>query len=189
MKFTGIDPSTETGYVELDESGRVITAKEIEGVGDVDPKRMSTMIYFILQQAQKGDVIAIEGFPFKSPQAIQLGGIGWGIRCGLYVKGIPYLEVSPMTLKSYIGAKTKKEGAETGKDGRKKLVKMDGKEKKAEVGRLVEKLYGFRHSSHNVVDAFVLARIAFDLHNYKNGGSLVPWYDFQAPALRRLEKK
>jgi crossover junction endodeoxyribonuclease RuvC len=44
MRFVGIDPSTKTGFVALDEDGEVVRAKELIGVGDIDPLRMITLI-------------------------------------------------------------------------------------------------------------------------------------------------
>ena len=98
------------------------------------------------------DVICIEGFGFASQQAIQLGGIGWGIRMALYGKGIKYTEVSPPSVKKFA----------TGK----------GKAKKDEMVLPIYRKWGFEHRSDNVRDAFVLAQIARAINDTEYSDSL-----------------
>lgn len=144
-RFVGIDPSTKTGLVVLDEHGQVIRAKELTGVGNRDPKRMVTLIDEVISFITADDVICIEGFGFASQQAIQLGGIGWGIRMALFRRGFAYTDVSPAQVKKFA----------TGK----------GNTKKDEMVLPIYKRWGFEHSSDNVRDAFVIAQIAYALSN------------------------
>jgi len=143
MRFVGIDPSTKTGFVALDETGQVLKAKELTGVGAVDPKRMITLIDEIIEHIQKDDFIVIEGFGFASQQAIQLGGIGWGIRMALARRGFTYTEATPTQLKKFASGK--------------------GNTKKDELAVHIYKNFGFEHASDNVRDAYVLAEIALAL--------------------------
>ncbi|WP_426444090.1 hypothetical protein [Brevibacillus laterosporus] len=83
MRFVGIDPSTKTGFVALDGQGKVLRAKEITGAGNKDPYRMRTMIEDLMCHIHPCDLICIEGFGYASQQAVQNGGIGWGIRMAL----------------------------------------------------------------------------------------------------------
>lgn len=140
VRFVGIDPSTKTGFVAMDAAGSVLLAKELSGIGDQDPRRMVTLIDEIMRHLQPDDVICIEGFGFASQQAIQLGGIGWGVRMALFRRGIAYTEVSPAAVKKFA----------TGR----------GNAKKDEMVLPIWKRWGFEHSSDNVRDAFVLAQIA-----------------------------
>lgn len=140
MRFVGIDPSTKTGFVALDERGTVLKAKELTGAGSHDPKRMATLIDEIMAHIHKDDVITIEGFGFASQQAIQLGGIGWGIRMALFRRMIPYFEASPSQLKKFASGK--------------------GNTKKDELAVHIYKIFKFEHSSDNVRDAYVLAEIS-----------------------------
>lgn len=149
MRLVGLDPSTKTGFCALDESGNVLRAKELTGIGPADPKRMVTLIDEIMAHVQPDDVICIEGLPFASPQAIQMGAIGWGIRMALFRRGIAYYDVAPMALKKFCGATGNK-----GPDG--KAIKAD----KIEVAKQVLKRWNFESGSDNVTDAFVLARVA-----------------------------
>ena len=140
MRFIGLDPSTKTGFVALDEHGQVLKAKELKGVGSADPYRMITMIDDIAAHIQKEDIIVIEGFGFATQQGIQLGGIGWGIRMMLARRGFKYIEVSPSQVKKFA----------TGK----------GNTKKEDMILPMFKHWRFEHYSDNVRDAYVLAQIA-----------------------------
>lgn len=152
MRFIGLDPSTKTGFVALDESGQVLKAKELTGIGQ-DPMRMITLIDEVVKHIKKDDIIIIENFAYmaQGQYVIQLGGIGWGIRMALIRRGHQYIEVAPGQLKKFATGKgnTKKENM---------------------ILPLYEK-WGFEHSSDNVRDAYVLAQIGRALKykkvNYK----------------------
>lgn len=153
MRFIGLDPSTKTGFVALDESGQTLRAKELTGVGKKDPKRMITLIDEVVAHIQKDDFIVIEGFGFASQQAIQSGGIGWGIRMALARNQMKYFEVAPNALKKFVNVT-----GWIGEPGNKKRLK--GKEKKDAVMDAVKEHFGFEHTSDNVADAYVMAQIA-----------------------------
>lgn len=143
MRYVGLDPSTKTGFVALDPDGKTLRAKELTGVGGKDPKRMVTLIDEVTAHIQPDDFVVIEGFGFATQQGIQLGGIGWGIRSALFRRGIKYIEASPAQVKKFA----------TGK----------GNTKKEDMILPLSDKWGFRHSSDNVRDAYVLARIALGL--------------------------
>ncbi|GLC89352.1 hypothetical protein [Lysinibacillus piscis] len=159
MRFIGIDPSTKTGFVAVDEHGQVLKAKELTGVGDKDPRRMITLIDESMNYMRKGDQIAIEGFGFATQQGIQLGGIGWGIRMALVRRGFKYYEVAPNAVKKFVGAT-----GWTGEVGNKK--RLTGPQKKKAVMAAVQDHYGFSHKSDNIVDAYILAQIARLIYQY-----------------------
>lgn len=151
MRFVGIDPSTKTGFVALDESGGLLVAKELTGVGSKDPNRMATLIGEVVAHLRRDDRVCIEGFGYASPQAIQMGGIGWGIRIAMHVRGIEYIEAAPSQLKKFASGK--------------------GNTKKDELGIHVFKRWDFEHRSDNVRDAYVLAQIMRGIHTgtYQTG--------------------
>jgi crossover junction endodeoxyribonuclease RuvC len=153
LRFVGIDPSTKTGFVALDLQGNILRAKELTGIGKKDPMRMRTLIHEVKDHVQKGDLVCIEGFGYASQQAIQLGGIGWGIRMMLEARGITYYEPAPQQVKKFVGVSNW-----TGEEGSKR--RLQGKEKKDAVKASVREMYTFCHPSDNVNDAFVLAQIA-----------------------------
>lgn len=153
IRFVGIDPSTKTGFVALDESGNVQVAKEITGIGKHDPKRMITLIDSLVRHVRANDFIVIENFGFATQQGVMLGGFGWGIRMALMRYGLQYIEVAPGQLK--------------------KFATGNGRTKKEEMIEPIEKEWGFTHKSDNVLDAYVLAQIGRSIykkqvkHNYQ----------------------
>lgn len=168
MRYVGIDPSTKTGFVALDENGQVLRAKELTGVGTKDPKRMVTLIDEIVAHIRKDeDIIAIEGFGFASQQAIQLGGIGWGIRMALFRRGIKYIDVAPSQVKKFA----------TGK----------GNCKKEAIILPLYKQWGFEHPSDNVRDAYVIAQIAKALK--QNPDNLYKYQQEVLEAILKPKKK
>jgi len=187
MRFVGIDPSTKTGFVVIDEQGQVLREKEITGIGAVDPKRMRTMIVDLMAHIQKGDVIAIEGYAFGAKgQGIKFQyGLGEGIRMALDARKMSYIEVAPNALKKYVGVT-----GWTGEAGSKK--KLAGKEKKKAVMDAVYSHYGYKHRSDNVTDAFVIAQIAKDTWELVNEDSLLLnnriMFDYQNEVLNTILK-
>lgn len=161
MRFVGIDPSTKTGFVALDDKGQVIRAKELTGVGGEDPRRMSTLIDEIITHVKPGDLICIEGFPFETQRAMFAGGLHHGIRNELFKRKLPYYEVAPNAVKKFVNV--------TGWIGEKgSKERLTGPQKKRAVMKAVYEHYGFEHKSDNVVDAFILARIALDIWRWNN---------------------
>jgi len=154
MRFIGIDPASKTGFVALDDRGEVVREKELSGIGDKDPKRMVTLIHEIKSHLQPGDHICIEGFPYSTQKAMFAGGLHHGIRNELFKRRLPYHEVAPNAVKKFVGVK-----GWTGEKGSKK--RLTGPQKKREVMKEVFNAFGYEHRSDNVVDAYILARIAF----------------------------
>jgi crossover junction endodeoxyribonuclease RuvC len=156
-RFVGIDPSTKTGFVALDENGQVVRAKELTGVSDQDPKRMVTLIHEVISHVQKDDIICIEGFPFDTQRAMFAGGLHHGIRNELYKRGFNYFEAAPNAVKKFVNVT-----GWTGEKGSKE--RLTGPQKKKAVMKAVMDHYRFTHTSDNIVDAFILAQIAYELH-------------------------
>lgn len=142
MRFVGIDLSTKTGLVILDESGQVQTAKEITSKVKKDPERMIDLTEQLLEHLEDDDVIAIEGFSYGSRgrgMSFQFG-YGYAVRIAMWTANKPYLIVTPSQLKKYA----------TGK----------GNSSKDNMILPIYKKWGFEHDSDNVRDAYVLAQIA-----------------------------
>jgi crossover junction endodeoxyribonuclease RuvC len=166
-RFVGLDPSTQTGFVALDEAGAVLRRKELTGVGNEDPKRMVTLIDEIIAHIQPEDIICIENFGFATKQGIQLGGIGWGIRMALFRRGIKWIEVAPSQVKKFA----------TGK----------GNTKKEAMAVPIFKRWGFESSSNNVTDAYVLAQIARSVTISEGGRLSLEYTAFQLEVLKAIE--
>jgi crossover junction endodeoxyribonuclease RuvC len=165
MRFVGIDPASKTGFVALDDRGLVVREKELTGIGDKDPKRMVTLIHEITSHLQPGDFICIEGFPFSTQKAMFAGGLHHGIRNELYKRKLPYYEVAPNAVKKYVGVT-----GWTGEKGSKK--RLTGQQKKRAVMKAVFDDFDYEHRSDNVVDAYILAKIAFALFVVGETGEL-----------------
>lgn len=165
MRFVGIDPSTKTGFVALDESGRVVREKELTGVGKEDPRRMVTLIDEIIAHVKPGDIICIEGFPYNTQRAMFAGGLHHGIRNELYKRSLQYYEVAPNAVKKFVGVT-----GWTGEKGNKS--RLTGAQKKRAVMLAVFDEFHYQHRSDNVVDAYILAMIAKGI--WKDEGRYLP---------------
>ncbi|WP_227872130.1 hypothetical protein [Paenibacillus albus] len=143
-RYVGIDPSTKTGIVVLDEDGEVWEADEIVREGK-DPDRMISLLDEVSSRLLPSDIVCIEDFAYaQANQMALLGGIGWGIRMMLRRRGIQYYEVATGQLKNFAGAK--------GNCGKEELILP------------IYELWKFKNSSDNVRDAFVLAQICLAIY-------------------------
>ena len=143
-RYVGIDTSTKTGFVAMDEDGSLWEAEEIAEEGK-DPARMVRLIDKIISRVLPDDIVCIEDFAYaQANKMAMLGGIGWGVRMELFRKGIKYIEVATGQLKNYTGSK--------------------GNCSKEAMIIPIYELWGFKNGSDNVRDAFVLAHIARALH-------------------------
>jgi crossover junction endodeoxyribonuclease RuvC len=142
MRYVGIDPSTKTGLVILDQGGAVIESCEITSNIKQDPQRFIGLVNKLFYYLKPNDVICIEGFSYgsKGKGVSTQYGIGWLTRAELIKNGYTYYEVPPTTLKKFA----------TGK----------GNVAKDAMVLPIYKHWGFEHPSDNVRDAFVLAQIA-----------------------------
>lgn len=142
MRYVGIDPSTKTGLAILDKSGNIINVEEITSKQKKDPHRFVDIAMQIIDQLEPTDIVTIEGFSYgsKGKGVSTQYGLGWIIRYFLFERGYDYFEVSPTAVKKFA----------TGK----------GNTKKDEMVLPIYRHWGFEHSSDNVRDAFVLAKMA-----------------------------
>src|SRR5699024_3925154 len=149
VNYIGIDPSTKTGIVILDNDGNVLLEEEITGTGDKDPKRMVTLTNKIINQIKgQNSTICIEGFSYGSKGrgiSFQFG-LGHAIRNEMFKHDIKYIDVSPGQLKKFATGK-----GNTSKDN---MILPIYKRRSEE------------HTSENVRDAFVLAQIARGLKRH-----------------------
>ncbi|MCR8939785.1 hypothetical protein O0555_21020 [Brevibacillus laterosporus] len=148
QNYVGLDLSTKTGFVRLDEQGNVLEANEITLKDLEDPERMSLLAEKILSEIQPTDFVLIEGFSFNSSgRSVDFQyGIGWFIRVHLYRRGMKFVVVAPSQLKKFA----------TGK----------GVGDKAAVAVGIAERFGFKHKSDNVRDAYVLAQIGRALNGH-----------------------
>jgi crossover junction endodeoxyribonuclease RuvC len=146
MRFVGIDPSTKTGLAIIDKNNEIINVQEVFSTSKEDPERFVDIASQILEELHPNDIIAIEGFSYgsKGKGVSTQYGLGWIIRTFLYERGYDYIEIPPTSVKKFA----------TGK----------GNVKKDAMVLPIYKHWGFEHSSDNVRDAYVLAKVAKALH-------------------------
>ena len=144
MRFVGIDPSSKTGLVTLDQYGATEMADEIVLKSGLNSSSKEIQEYGrkIAGFVNKDDLVCIEGFSFGSKgSGVSLQyGIGYAIRFALIDGGIKFFVPTPSQVKKFA----------TGK----------GNTSKENMILPLERVWGFEHESNNVRDAFVLAQIA-----------------------------
>jgi crossover junction endodeoxyribonuclease RuvC len=162
MRYVGIDPSTKTGLVIIDKQGNIINTQDVTTKVKEDPQRFSDLAEKIIDELEPNDCIFIEGFSYGSKGAgvsFQYG-LGWIIRHMLLERGYEYTEVPPTSVKKFA----------TGK----------GNAKKDAMVLPIFKHWGFEHSSDNVRDAYVLARMAKGIYDSSN------LTEYQKDALKKV---
>ncbi|MBP1907796.1 crossover junction endodeoxyribonuclease RuvC [Paenibacillus turicensis] len=144
MRFVGIDPSTKTGVVVIDENGAVLHELEIE----LENGMFSTVAQIqdygreIARYTEGADVTCIEGFSFASKGkgvSIQYG-VGFAVRFACRDVGSNFLEIPPSQVK--------------------KFATGIGNISKDNMVLPIFKKWKYEHESDNVRDAFILAQIA-----------------------------
>ncbi|MDR0128667.1 hypothetical protein [Priestia megaterium] len=141
-RYVGIDPSTKLGKCILNEDGKVLEAVEITSEETHDPARLIDLTIQAVSDIERDDWVFIEGFSYGSKgSAVDIQyGLGWLIRAELYRRRIPYIEVSPNSLKKFAAGK--------------------GNCKKDAMVLPIYKKWGFESDSDNIRDAYVLSRVA-----------------------------
>ena len=169
-RYVGIDPSSKTGFVALNGAGEVLKAKELTGIGSVDPKRIVSLVDEVIEHLQPGDIIGIEGYAYGAVGKgvsfqFELGGM---LREWLYRKKADYTIITPTQLKKF----------STGK----------GNTPKDAMSVPIYKRWGFESKSNNITDAFILAEIVRCLHTDKLERELL-LTDYQIKVLEAIEGK
>lgn len=145
--FVGIDPSTKTGLVMLNEQGQPYYQQEWKLINGIYSTAQQIKEYgeSIVRALPEKSIVAIEGFSFNSTGSgvSTQYGVGFAIRFALISRGIMYIEPTPSQVKKFASGK-----GNTPKDG---LVLP------------IFKHWRFEHDSDNVRDAFILAQMAKSL--------------------------
>ena len=147
MQLVGIDPSTKTGLVVMDEEANVNDQQEIElEKGNFSsPSEIWEYAKLIVDKVPADSTVLIEGFSYgSSGQGVSTQyGIGFAIRFLLIEKGIKTIEAAPTQVKKFASGK--------------------GTVDKANMVLPIYKKWNYEHESDNVRDAFILAQIARSL--------------------------
>ena len=146
MNVLGIDPSTKTGAVVLNQLGEVLYAEEwappanlcIEERAD----QQADQLLDVMAEFSPGLILMEDHIRhWVNPNiAIKLISVSAILRYMLWARGDDFFLCAPSQLKKFISGK--------------------GNIKKDEVRLEVFKKYGYEHKSDNVVDAYVIAQMA-----------------------------
>ena len=148
MYYVGIDPSSNTGLVILDEDMYVVFEECISieeenkyKKADIIANEVVSNIIDCTDSVYRIKV-CIEGFSYGSKgKSVDFQyGLGYLIRQKLILYDIDYTEIPPSTLKRFAAGK--------------------GNVSKDVVMREVYKKWGYENNDNNIVDAYVLARMA-----------------------------
>ena len=161
MRIMGLDPSSKTGYVILDEDGNLVKAGVIHYKPEPDRfaryEKYEHKIYRLCCDYEV-DLVVVEGFSFagKFNNSFQYE-LGTVYRMMLYKHDIKFVEVPPTTLKKFI----------TGKGNSKKDLIILG----------VYKNWDFDPTDDNEADAYGLAQFGRGIIGEPTG---VPVLNFSA---------
>lgn len=144
LKVLGVDPSTKSGLVYMDGPevyASVLRNESLKGISRVEWIRKSFEAY--LDTHPEIDCAVIEGYAYANKYTLStLVEIGINLRLSMYRRGIPCYICPPSVLK--------------------KVATGKGNAKKPEVAAGVLSKWGYTSPSDDVVDAYVLAKIAQD---------------------------
>lgn len=174
-RFVGVDPATTTGFVALDEEGNVLVEIDVRGEGKVVPGGISTSMLVSLENKfygllKPGDIIVIEQPAMGTQRGVTTGMIHGGLRSMIYRKGLEFIDVNPQRTKKYVN----------------RNQRVPASEKKKHIAAGVLEHYGYQHSSDNVTDAYILARIAKDLDEARRTGYIKKTPLFQCEVIAAI---
>ncbi|ASA22027.1 hypothetical protein [Paenibacillus donghaensis] len=185
MRFVGIDPATTTGFVALDEEGNVLVEIAVTGEGKAPKGGITTgklvslenKFYTLLKPEDK---IAIEQPAYGTQTAVTAGMIHGGLRTMIYRKGLlEYIDVNPARTKKYVAVESW-----TGQKG--SMRRLDSEEQKEAVKAAALEHFGYTHPVHDVIDAYIIARISLAVYKVRNGGSLELYTSYQQEVIRDI---
>lgn len=165
MRFVGIDPATKTGFVAMDERGEVLVELELKGKGKAEPGGISIEQLVNLEDQLfvlllPGDEVVIEDAAPGTQRGITTGMIHGGLRSMVQRRKLRFNKLMPASVKKYVGVTGWK--GEVGKKER-----MSGKEGKDAVAKAVFEHFNYKHKNDNIVDAYIMARIALNLYQMR----------------------
>lgn len=148
-RYVGIDPSiTSTGLVVLDENANVIEAVSLKAGKEEDPLRFMKLTRRLRKHLiPSSDRVLIEGFSFGSrgKSVSTMYGVGWCFRMMLENEMFNWQEAPPTSVKKFGSNK--------------------GNAKKEELVLPVYKKWGFESDVNDIVDAYIMARMAWSMYN------------------------
>ncbi|WP_138751766.1 hypothetical protein [Paenibacillus sinopodophylli] len=187
MRFVGVDPATKTGFVALDERGEVLVEVELKGTGKVEKGGISISQLVSLEDQLytlllPGDEVVIEDAAPGTQRGITTGMIHGGLRSMVHRRKLRFNKLMPASVKKYVGVTGWK-----GEAGNKE--RMSGKEGKDAVAKAVVEHFGYTHKNDNIVDAYIMARIAMNLYHMRELNPPVDTYPYQIEVVNSILAK
>ncbi|OMD85664.1 hypothetical protein BSK49_19300 [Paenibacillus odorifer] len=185
MRFIGVDPATTTGFVALDEEGNVLVETPVMGEGKKEKGGISVKKLVSLENKFYGllkldDIIAIEQPAYGTQTAVTAGMIHGGLRTMMFRKGFSeFIEVNPARTKKFVNVESWE-----GEKGKKRRLNSEEQKAAVEVAALAH--FGYTHPIHDVIDAYIIARISLAVHSVRNGGSLESYTSYQQEVIRDI---
>ncbi|WP_337034718.1 hypothetical protein [Paenibacillus illinoisensis] len=185
MRFIGIDPATETGFVALDEDGNPLVETSFKGRGKDEPggitleQRVSleNQLFSLLMPE---DVIIKEGIANGNMMLITTSQIHGGLEAMIFRKKLTFDKIQPLTVKKYVQV-TKSKVV----DGIKVPLKGT-KEKKQAMADAALKHFGYSHPNDNVVDAYIIAKICEAVYRVRQGKPLSDYPKYQQEVIQSI---
>ncbi|WP_340008609.1 hypothetical protein MHH52_11140 [Paenibacillus sp. FSL K6-0276] len=167
MRFIGIDPATQTAVVALDEDGNPVLEVTFRGKGKdvkggISPEQRMSLENQLYNVLKPEDVILKEGVANGSQMLITTAKIHGGLEGMITRKGLTFEEIAPLAVKKYVAVQSW-----IGEPGSKVLLK--GKAKKEAMAAAAVKHFGYVNPSHDIVDAYIIAKICEAIYRVRNG--------------------
>lgn len=148
---------------------------ELKGIGKVEPGGLTTeQLVSLENQLYKllkvGDIVAIEQPAVGTQMGVTAGMIHGGLRGMIYRKGLKYDDVNPQRTKMFVN----------------RNQRVPTKEKKKFIAAGVLEHYGYEHSSDNITDAYIIAKIAEAIHRVRNGQELYSYKPYQQEVIQAI---
>lgn len=185
MRHVGVDPAKTTGFVALDEYGNVLVEIDVHGDGKRVPGGISIGMLVSLENKFYGllrpdDKIAIEQPAYGTQTAVTAGMIHGGLRTMMFRKGFTeFIEVNPARTKKFVNVESW-----TGEKGKKRRLNSEEQKAAVKAGALAH--FGYTHPVHDVIDAYIIAKISLAVYSVRNGGSLDIYTSYQQEVIRDI---
>lgn len=170
MRYVGIDPATQTGFVALDKNGIPVVEKTFRGKGKdvkggISPEQRMSLFNQLYNLLQPGDVVLKEAIANGNKMIITTAKIHGGFEDMITRRKLTFEEVAPLAVKKFVDV-----------DFRTIDKSLKSKEyekaKKDAMAVAALKHFNYKHPSDDVVDAFIIAKICEALYMVRNGRAM-----------------
>lgn len=130
--------------------------------GGLSPEQRMSLENQLYSLLRPGDVILKEGVANGTQMIITTAKIHGGLEGMITRKGLTFEEIAPLAVKKFVDVQSW-----VGEKGSKVLLK--GKAKKEAMAAAAHKHFGYENVSHDIVDAYIIAKICEAIYRVRNG--------------------